>query len=205
MAKFHGFDAQQMLVVQRIYRDCRRVLETIVLGPPKSRFGTDAFRQVFGQIMGGGTSSVVKQAEKDLEETIKVMHARIAGQSFDVTYEPTFGNTNADMLSVSHTVSGGGSAHTSFVDEARQEGAVAARLPMRLGPNFFTMQDRELFGQSKIETFLHELSHHSAGTIDDEDGGECYDWDGVCRLKGLGPARAVRNAENVGFFCVWLG
>jgi hypothetical protein len=74
-------------------------------------------------------------------------------------------------------------------------------MPMRLGNNFFAMPFVSLSEQSQTETFLHELSHHAAGTIDDSNGGECYTMTGVNRLKGLGPVRAVRNAENVGFFC----
>ena len=129
---------------------------------------------------------------------------RIAGQSFDVTYEPTFTNTNADMLSGKYFASGGGAHHTSYIDELRQDGQALARLPMRLGPNFFIMPERDLFEQSRVETFLHELSHHAAGTIDDSKGGECYGFEGVNRLKGLGAQRAIYNAENIGFFLVWV-
>jgi hypothetical protein len=201
MAKFNGFSGAQLPVVTKAYQESRRILESIVT----SKFGSDQFRQVFGQIMGGGATSAVKAAEKVLEDTIKTMHLRIAGQSFDCTWEPTFGNTNADMLSAQYTASGSGSAHTNLIDDLRQQGVAPARLPMRLGPNFFNMPFRSLFDQSQTETFLHELSHHTAGTIDDDNGGDCYEWVGVCRLKGLGPDRAVRNAENVAFFCVWLG
>ena len=202
MAKFNGFSAAQLPVVNKVYREARLVLETIVDG----KLGSDGFRQVFGHIMGGGSASAIKGAEKALEETIKTMHLRIAGQSFDVSWEPNFGNhTNADMLSGKYTASGGGSAHTTYIDGLRQDGTAPTRLPMRLGQNFFAMPDRELFEQSQVETFLHELSHHAAGTIDDSTSGNCYGWDGVSRLKGLGPDRAVRNAENVAFFCVWLG
>ena len=200
MAKFHNFSGPQQLEVTRIYRECRRVLESTVAAA-----GSDKWRQVFGMIMGGGSGKGLKDAESALEESIKVMHLRIGGQSFDVTYEPTFTNTNADMLSGKHTASGGGALHTTFIDDLRQKGSAPDRLPMRLGPNFFAMPDRHLFEQSKIETFLHELSHHAVGTIDDSAGGECYGWTGVTRLKGLGPSRAVWNAENVGFFCTWLG
>lgn len=200
MAKFLGFSAVQQTEVTRVYRACRVMLENAV-----QKAGTDQWRTVFSHIMGSASGQQLKSAEAALENTIKVMHLRIAGQSFDVTYEGTFTNTNADMLSGSHTQSGGGADHTTFIDELRQDGTAPARLPMRLGPNFFAMSDRELFEQSKVETFLHELSHHAAGTIDDKVGGECYGWTGVTRLKGLGPARAVWNAENVGFFCTWIG
>ncbi|MBL8436868.1 MAG: hypothetical protein JNM61_01590 [Zoogloeaceae bacterium] len=200
MAKFKGFSGPQQIVVTQIYRDARRILENAYAAA-----GTENWRKVFGLIMGGATGSALKSAEKSLEETIKVMHMRIAGQSFDVTYEPTFTNTNADMLSGKFSASGGGAMHTTFIDDLRQQGVAPDRLPMRLGPNFFTMPDRHLFEQSKVETFLHELSHHAAGTIDDSVGGECYGWTGVTRLKGIGPARAIWNAENVAFFCTWVG
>jgi hypothetical protein len=199
MAKFNGFNANQMVVVDSAYREARRVLERAV-----ERAGTSTWREVFKRVMGSATGNALKEAEGALEETIKTMHLRIAGASFDVTYEPTFTNTNADMLSGKFSQSGGGALHTTFIDELRQQGVAPARLPMRLGPNFFTMPERDMFGQSRIETFLHELSHHAAGTIDDSNGGECYGLEGVNRLKGLGPKRAVRNAENVGFFLVWV-
>lgn len=199
MAKFNGFNASQMVVVDSAYREARVVLERAV-----ERAGTSTWREVFKRVMGAATGNALKVAEGALEEAVKTMHLRIAGASFDVTYEPTFTHTNADMLSVGFSASGGGALHTTFVDEARQKGVVPSRLPMRLGPNFFAMPERDMFGQSRIETFLHELSHHAAGTIDDSNGGECYGLDGVNRLKGLGPERAVRNAENVGFFLVWV-
>jgi len=202
MPKFNGFSAQQLTVVEKIYRESRFVLERAVAAA-----GSDSWRKVFGLIMGSANGAALKDAERVLEESIKVMHMRIGGQSFDVSYEASFGaNTNADMLSGRFTQSGGAAAdHTSFIDGLRQDDPTLARLPMRLGPNFFTMPDRDLFGQSKVETFLHELSHHAVGTIDDKLGGECYGWTGVNRLKGLGPTRAVRNAENVGFFLTWVG
>ena len=199
MGKFNGFSCAQLPVVRKAYQESRRVLESIVSG----KLGSEQFRQVFQRVMGGGAAA--RAAERTLEETLKVMHLRIAGQSFDVTWEPTFTNTNADMLSGNYAASGGGSSHTTFIDQLRQDGQAPARLPMRLGPNFFSMPFRHLFEQSQVETFLHELSHHSVGTIDDSTSGNCYGWSGVCHVKGLGPDRAVRNAENVGFFCLWLG
>lgn len=163
--------------------------------------GSDSWRKVFGLIMGSATGAALKDAEKVLEESIKVMHLQIGGQSFDVSYEGGFGaNTNASMLSGKYTLSGGEAAdHTSFIDGLRQENPTLARLPMKLGPNFFTMPDRDLFGQSKVETFLHELSHPAVGTIDDSLGGECYGWTGVNRLKGLGPdpRRAQRRERRL--------
>lgn len=199
MAKFQGFSPLQLVVVMATYRECRRALESAV-----ALAGTEKWRQVFTRVMGSADSEKLKKAEATLEQTIKTMHLRIGGQSFDVTYESTFTNTNADMLSGQHYKSGGGALHTSFIDELRQDGSAPARLPMRLGPNFFTMPERDMFEQSRVETFLHELSHHAVGTVDDSNGGECYGLVGVNRLKGLGAQRAVHNAENVGFFISWV-
>lgn len=199
MAKFHGFSAEQQVVVSQVYRQCRVVLENAV-----ARAGSSAWRDVFTRIMGGAQGNALKSAESALEKSIMAMHMRIGGLSFDVSYDGAT-TANASMLSGKHTASGGGAGHTSYIDELRQNGKAPATLPMKLGAAFFNMPDRSLFEQSKVETFLHELSHHAAGTIDDKNGGECYEWTGVTRLKGLGPSRAIWNAENVGFFCVWVG
>ena len=203
MARFIGFSADQLVVVDRIFRVVRYKLENITL----NKMGSKQFRDVFGRIMGGGDLDEIKAAEKVLEDEIRTMFKRVATFSYQVSYgDPvSMGGANASMLSGQYTQSGGtGAQHTSFIEGMRGNTA-PDRLPMKLGAPFFAMPDYDLFEQSKVETFLHELSHHAAGTIDDEDGGNCYEWAGVNRLKGLGPARAVRNAENVGFFITWLG
>ncbi len=199
MSKFAGFNPQQLVEVQRIYRQARRVMENVV-----SRADSDNWRTVFGQIMGSAQGSALKEAETALKKSLTAMFMRIGGVSFEVRYGGA-STDNASMLSGSHAVSGGGSDHTSFIDGLRQDGSAPAMLPMTLYDNWFAMPDYSVTEQSKVETFIHELSHHAAGTIDDKTGGECYEWTGVTRLKGLGPARAIWNAENVAFFCVWAG
>ena len=195
MAKFKNMSDDQLLVVNRVYRAARVGLEKAV-----QDFGSDRFRRSFSHVMGAGDLNVVKKAEQVLEKTIQAMFMRVATVSFSVEYNANFGaHTNADMLSF-----GGAGIDdvTNLVDEYRSQLGNGDMMPMRLGDNFFSMDYISLSGQSQVETFLHELSHHAAGTIDDTNGGPCYEMVGIRRLKGLGPTRAVRNAENVGFFCV---
>ncbi len=191
MAKFMGFSPQQTVVVNKVYRGSRRALEKAA-----TDIGTDRYRRSFAQVMGGGSVAGIKQAEKVLETTIKKMFMRVATLSFTVEYKASLGpQTNAEMEHISgHTLE-------NVQDLIDQEALTSnPTFPMSLGPRFFTLPEISLTEQSQVQTFLHELSHHAAATLDDNNGGECYGLIGINRLKGLGPPRAVRNAENVGFF-----
>jgi hypothetical protein len=194
MAKFRNFSAAQQVTLDTVYRACRRGLERLT-----NDVGSQNYRTHFALWMGGGSVATVKQAEDILNKELRNMFMRIATVSFSVEYNAAFGaHTNADMLSFSGASP---DAVTNLVDEYRSGAGVADMMPMRLGDRFFAMPFKSLTEQSQVETFLHELSHHAAGTLDDTNGGECYGTVGVNRLKGLGPLRAVRNAENVGWFC----
>jgi hypothetical protein len=192
MAKFRNFSVAQQPVIDAVYRRCRIALEKAV-----ADFGTDGFRRSFQQVFGGGSVATIKQGEAILEQTIKNMFMRLQTLSFSVEYAALGGGENANMLSFAGAAP---NDVTNLVDSYRSANGNAEAMPMKLGPNFFAMDRISLTEQSQIETFLHELSHHAAGTIDDKVGGECYTMTGVMRLKGLGPLRATRNAENVGFF-----
>jgi hypothetical protein len=190
MAKFIGFSAPQQVIVQKVYRSSRVALEKAV-----ADIGSERYRRAFAQVMGGGSVQAIKAAEQVLETTLRKMFMRVATLSFTVEFGAGLGaNTNAEMEHINgHTLD---NVQDLIDAEARTDNPT---FPMRLGARFFNLPSISLSEQSQVETFLHELSHHAAATIDDKNGGECYGWTGVTRLKGLGPARAVRNAENVGF------
>ena len=213
MAKFDGFSAAQMVVVNRVYRAARLALERAV-----EDLGREKYRRLFAEIMGSvdvtgirmqGTGKKqldplkrIKSAEETLNLTIKQMHGRVGTQSFDVTFgdSTALDGANADMLSYSAPAP---KDNDGLIDAYRSDSNNRPRMPMRLGSPFFAMPFKHLSEQSQIQTFLHELSHHAAGTIDDDRFGPtgCYEWSGVVAMKGAGPNKAVRNAENVGFFC----
>lgn len=191
MAKFIGFSTTQQATVLKIYRKSRVALENAV-----KDLGGTKYRQTFGLVMGGGAVSDIKKAEANLDKSIKAMFNRVATLSFTVEFGGGLGtNTNAEM---EHMPSQSLDNVQDLIDaEAMTDNPT---FPMRLGARFFTLPESSLTAQSQVETFLHELSHHAAATIDDNTSGECYGQTGVDRLKGLGPGRAVRNAENVGWF-----
>jgi hypothetical protein len=214
MAKFEGFAGQHRTDVDRIYKAARKALEAAV-----TDFDSSQFRTRFQDYMGTGSLSAVKAGENSLKQSVRAMFGRVATLSFTVVYDPDLGDrTNADMWgytgaglstqdifsAVDEYRSGPASGYKGldFTDATGVQRVKGGSLVMRLGPNIWDMPFTSTTEQSQVETFLHELSHHAAGTIDDQEGGECYGLPGVTRLKALGPARAVRNAENVGFFCV---
>ena len=193
MAKFRNFSADQQVTVDKVYRASRLTLERAV-----KDFDSTKFRQTFAEVMGAGAGA--RAAEEVLKKELTNMFMRIGTLSFSVEYDAGLGaHTNANMLSFA-----GASPDevTNTVDSYRSGAGVADMMPMKLGPPFFAMPYSSLTQQSQIETFIHELSHHAAGAIDDTNGGECYGQTGVTRLMGLGAARAVRNAENIGWFCM---
>jgi hypothetical protein len=207
MAKFDGFSDGQLITMKKIYDAANLALEMCV-----KDFGTAQFRTRFRDWMGtAGGLNAIKAGEKNLEQSIRAMFMRARTLAFTVRYDSTMAD-NADMWGFTGADLSGPDVAT-LVDEYRSQsqshtdssGVVRVKqgsVVMRMGPAIWGMPFTSLQDQSQVETFLHELSHHAAGTIDDKNGGECYGLTGVKRLKGLGPARAVRNAENVGWFCV---
>lgn len=195
MAKFIGFSNTQQQTVNKVYRTARVALESAA-----TDLGGTKYRQVFAQVMGGGTVSSIKKAEGMLDKSIKAMFNRVATLSFTVAFVNLGAGTNAEMLHpTGQTLD---NVQDKLDEYLASSSPVIGAMPMKLGAPFFAMPFTSLTEQSQVQTFLHELSHHAAATIDDQNGGECYGQTGVTRLKGLGPERAVRNAENVGWFLV---
>ncbi len=199
MAKFEGFSARQLPKVKEMYKSARLALEEAV-----GDFDSANFRNLFQKWMGNaGGLNAVKSGEKALQGIIKAMNARIATLAFTVSYNPNLAD-NAEMQHPHRAGALAGNPSVQNVLDATdslrmQFGNI---IQMVLGPAVFKMPFAEAGVQSQVETFLHELSHHAAMTVDDTVGGECYGKTGVLRLKALGPARSVYNAENVGFFLV---
>jgi hypothetical protein len=203
MAKFEGFSAGDQITIQKVYKSARLGLEKCVASA-----GSGEWRTRFNAWMGVATGGDLKSAETTLQKSISNMFMRVGTVSFKVLYDATL-PANAEMTSfagkspeeVTNEVDAFRSQNKDWNLGSGKSGTEGGMMTMRIGPALFAMPFRSLSVQSQVETFLHELSHHAAGTIDDKNGGECYELVGVTRLKGLGPARAVRNAENVGFFC----
>lgn len=198
MPTFHGFNAVQEPIVRRAYTRARSALQLCVTSTTQGR-GTDrVFDTMFARFMGSiapaaDTTRAVKQARDILIKTITSMNARIASTTFTVTFDP-HSTDNAAMLSFQHTA---GDIQTLNDEYSFCRRGAGGALPMTIGPPFFGEPDFSLTDQSQVQTFLHELSHHAAGTVD-----LGYGMAGVQACVVQGPLVAVRNAENVGFFCV---
>jgi hypothetical protein len=121
--------------------------------------------------------------------------------------EDTFGNVTPghwdirEVASVTDQMRSGyvGTRSSTLVNGVS---VVPAILPLRLNPIVCGFPEFALHGPSLTGTLIHELSHLSAATIDDDADGNCYEWPGVQLLASKGPGRAVRNAENVAYFCL---
>jgi hypothetical protein len=213
MPTFTGFTGTNATDVNKAYKAARQGLEALVkdIAENGTKVGSK-FDTQFKKYMGDPGKTVAGNKEtRDaidvLVDTCKAMNAKIASVTFKVVYNSAL-SSNAEMLSFSsmfNNASLNSGAIQDLVDNYAYGTAKSGAMPMTIGPGFFTNPAYALDAQCHVESFLHELSHHAAGTIDDTNGGECYGLAGVNRLKGLGPARAVRNAENVGFFCMaWV-
>lgn len=193
MPKFVGFDAAQMVILDRAYRKSRYLLEIAV-----NDIGLTRYRRCFDEFMGFGTLQDNKKAEEILNTTIKKMFMSVATLSYQVLFVPEMAeDVPASML---HPTGRTFEDVQDRLDEWNRTQNIHMPLSMEVGPIFFTLDEVRLMEQSQVQIFLHELSHHAAATIDDMSSGNCYGLSGVRRLKGLGPMRAVRNAENVSFF-----
>lgn len=199
MASFENFAGGDAATINKIYKQARLGLEKCVFEK-----NTDMWRRHFGSVFGTASGDALKKAEESVKKSVANMFARIATSTFTVKYDATLA-ANAEMVSFAGVSP---DEITNTVDSWRASNQNTAtmttegKMIMRVGPAMMAMANIALDAQCQVETFLHELSHHAAGTIDDKVGGECYDLVGVNRLKALGPERAVRNAENIGFFCI---
>jgi len=213
MPTFTGFTGTNASDVNKAYKAARQGLEALVkdIAENGTKVGSK-FDTQFKKYMGdpGSTAAGAKETKASLEvlvDTCKAMNAKVASVTFKVAYNGAL-SSNAEMLSFSAMFNNAGlsSAQIQDLEDSVSFGASQrGGSQMTIGPGFFANPAFAIDAQCHVESFLHELSHHAAGTIDDTNGGECYGITGVNRLKGLGPARAVRNAENVGFFCMaWV-
>lgn len=72
-----------------------------------------------------------------------------------------------------------------------------ARPELLFYDDYFHLPYKKQNRQSQVETFLHELSHTAAGTVD-VDAPNCYEYSGVQYCMKVG--KAAQNAENYGMF-----
>jgi hypothetical protein len=204
MSKFNNFPATELGKISNAYSAARKGLEALVTDIGKGTQKGSKFDTTFIKYCG----VVEKDSLNYLVDACKAMSAKIASLTFKVYYDANYTHGNAQMMSYStrDVASGKNIATVSDIEswETTQINTGGSR--MTIGPSCFTNPMWAQDAQCVIETLLHELSHHAAGTVDDTSGGECYGIAGVNRLKAQGSDRAVRNAENVGFFCMaWVG
>jgi hypothetical protein len=188
-------------------------LEILVTEIARDGTGTKnkKFNSMFTKYMGDKKD---KKSGKELQssinhlvDTVKAMNSKIASFTFTVRYNAGISG-NAECASFRSVWNGQKltvSEIQTMEDDVSFGKTQRGGSVMTIGPGTFTNSMYALDSQCVIETFLHELAHHAAGAIDDNSGGECYGLTGVNRLKAIGPDDAVRNAENVGFFCMnWV-
>jgi len=200
MPSFTGFSTLHLSQVKLAYQTTRSTLEKIMTNDLAGASPSAKFRSEFKKFIGDVSSKQdvggeMKKAEMLLIDTIKAMNAKVASLTFKVQFDANL-TANAEMLSWRFSQGNIQDLEDMESFSTSQRGGS----PMTIGPKFFILPPKSLTQQSQAQSFMHELSHHAAGTIDD--GNPCYGQQGVDRLKGLGPLRAVRNAENVAFFIV---
>lgn len=76
-------------------------------------------------------------------------------------------------------------------------GSMAGAPRIAIDPSFFNLSRGFSGTESRVQTFLHELSHLAAGTKDQPNG---YGLGGCDRIRALGPSKAVKNAENISYY-----
>lgn len=204
MSKFNNFPTGDLTKITKAYDSARKGLTALGLEIGRgthrgTKFDTN-FQKYFGKVEKEGMTYAV--------DAVKAMQAKIASLTFQVFYDANYTSGNAMM-----------SSYTSYDFTALKSIATIGDIQnwettqmntggskMTIGPSCMSQEMWKQDDQCIIESFLHELSHHAAGTVDDTNGGDCYGLSGVNRLKALGSARSTRNAENVAFFCMcWVG
>jgi hypothetical protein len=219
MPTISGFGGNQAQM-EAVYKKGLQIIEQVAkdFDNLKSR---NAFDTIIGDSATGGRDAL-RAAETVLKDTLDVMARRIKTPSFKIIYDDTLdpGAAHAWMMSLQEEdVFGQKAPHriwnvkevASEVDRMRSGqtgpkfsgGKLDEQLPLAIGSGFFALPMRHLRHQCQVGVFLHELSHHAAATKDDDQGGPCYDWVGVQNIRSKGPAYAVRNAENVSYYCLW--
>lgn len=200
MPKMLGFSPQQEAVVKDCMRGASRALEKFI----GAATGGDSkgFRRVFQMVMGSGGAENDKNAEQIMLKSAQAMLSVPRTHRYKIRYAVLAPNENANMQHFNFQQVDEDFPSVLELHEGEQASGALDAHPMQLGPLFFNMPRISLSEQSQVETFIHELSHFGAGTVDQDAGGKCYGWEGCVRAKGQGPLFAVRNAENVGFLLV---
>jgi hypothetical protein len=204
LSKFNNFSASDLSKIKPAYDAARKGLESLIIDIGNGTGRGTKFDTNFVKYFG----PVEKSSLIYLTDCVKAMAAKIASLTFKVYYDANYTGGNAMMASYITRNVATGQNFASVDDiqnlELAQTNTGGSR--MTIGPSCLTQTMWQQDGQCIIESFLHELSHHAAGTVDDNNGGECYGLIGVNRLKAMGSDRATRNAESVGFFCMaWVG
>lgn len=153
----------------------------------------EEFRKKFKTWFGNPT----KPALADVVATMANMNGQFNRNNFTVVMGAANADENANMFSFTRAMYQ--DQRDQIHEQVKNWLETNPAMPMTIRPQFFDMpfiSDRD---QSQVETFLHELSHFAAGTIDYKKP-LCYGMTGVTYCKNAGVTQAVRNAENVGFF-----
>lgn len=203
MSKFNNFSSTDLPKITTAYDAARKGLEALVVDMAKGTGKGTKFDTNFVKYFG----TVEKEGLNYLTEAVKAMQAKIASLTFKVYYDANYTSGNAMMSSYITRDVGTGQNFATVGDiqtlETTQINTGGSR--MTIGPSCMSQVMWKQDDQCIIESFIHELSHHAAGTVDDSNGGDCYGLSGVNRLKATKSTRATRNAENVAFFCMaWV-
>jgi hypothetical protein len=175
----------------------------------------DAFQARLGTYFGGGSGGAEASSHLVMK-TINSMKIMIDSDMYVVKRGGDKNGTNAEMENFPQREVGFKGTDQKKARTARWQGmtlyagqevnALEAsmafsqtqrELEMSIYDLFFKLPYKLKHAQSQVETFLHELSHVSAGTLD-VDSPNCYGYQGVEHCKTLG--KAASNAENYGMF-----
>ena len=233
MSTFTGFSGDQRRVVQEAHDLAKLVLQKFLdalitdegmkrfMKKVPTYFGAQATRKVkkspIRMILGKSEKSTTTVDEDSVSDWVSILLKIANSMLLEIdqnNYQVSYGGASEDNAEMGHLPSNRAGmsklAPTLHVLEHIRN-YVANDVPqgeeqpeMRIFDTFFTRPRNGLRIQSRVRIYLHELSHHAAGTRDvkrpDYPDDKCYEFEGVLACAMVGPHKAVFNAESVSMF-----
>lgn len=212
MPKINGFGYFEKRKIKSTILDARACIDKAL----REAFNNnDRFQNRVMEFFGTPTGGV-EAGNHHIMKTINSMKLVIDSDVYTIENGGGKDGTNAEALNFQQgTVSFKGNAQkqartarfqgtrfyagkmVNVIEAAFDYSGSGGALPITLFHEYFKLPYKIGKARSQVETFLHELSHTSAGTHD-VDAPMCYGYQGVVHCKMLG--KGALNAETYGMF-----
>lgn len=192
MPKYEGFDPKTEKIAKQILTKAEEALTKAQTTYVETE---NLFRKNFNTWFGKTTKASIE----DVVYSLALMGGEIQHNNYTIQLGAADGSEIANVLAFDRKYLHGRDPVDAIWRANKEDADSGNPSPMIFRPRMLKLPFVDQTSDSQVQTFLHELSHFAAGTID-YDAPNCYGIAGTKYCIGKGVDIAVRNAENVGFF-----